>query len=252
MSLVELKKNIRREPKNVPVRRIINSLIFAGGKKRKKPNKTTAPKKKQKKGLPTKIRKYKVTKKTCGGTRNIYLLDLHERELHYALCALYNLKKVSFCMVQDPLRKPKPDKRWDTIFQEMKIKNIPHEILTFESLNAYTGSRDVYKYVIILSGKTNHDYNLSLNNLTLKKVKEWFLIQERLRNNPDFYGGKPGNPADLEYHVQMGILLEYPEDDIREYLEMNGWKEEIDFDRSKEKLEELLENDKKRKKILKK
>ncbi len=50
----------------------------------------------------------------------------------------------------------------------------------------------------------------------------------------------------------MGILLEYPEDDIREYLEMNGWKEEIDFDLSKEKLEELLENDKKINKKMKK
>ena len=246
MSCREL-KNKMMEDRNIPLRRIFNSLL-AGAKKRKRKNSSSSSsqiKKKTKTGIPKKIRKYIVAKETCGGTGNIYLLDLHERELHYALCALYNLKKIAFCMMKEPYKRV--DKRWAVLLEEMKTKNIPHEIISLGS-----NERDTFEYVLILSAKDHHDYNIDLSLLTKEKIKEWILIQHKMRAYDDIYvQGAQDLESERDYHVQFGLLLEYPKRDILEFLGMYGMAKNVDFAAAQEKLEKLLKDDKKRKKILK-
>lgn len=237
MSFREL-KNKMSEDRNIPLRRIFNSLISGGKKKRKrKASSSSTIKKPKKAGIPKKIRKYTVSKKTCGGTRNIMNLELHERELHYALCALYNVKKIALCMMKQPFFNV--DKRWKVILEEMKKKNIPHKIISVGS-----NERDTFEYVLILSAKDHHDYNIDLNLLTMKKIKEWILSQQKKRKNNDFYiKGLQDLESERQYHVQLGLLLEYPKDEIEEFLDFSDMLQgkSINFDAAKEKLEKYLE-----------
>lgn len=246
MSRRELKDRMS-EDRNIPLRRLFNSLLAGAKRKRKNSSSSSSQiKKKTKTGIPKKIRKYIVSKETCGGTGNIYLLELHERELHYALCALYNLKKIAFCMMKEPYKRV--DKRWAVLLEEMKTKNIPHEIISLGS-----NERDTFEYVLILSAKDHHDYNIDLGLLTKEKIKEWILIQHKMRVFNDIYvQGAQDLESERDYHVQFGLLLEYPKRDILDFLDVSGQsRENVDFDAAQEKLEKLLKDDRKRKKILK-